>query len=101
MSPRALEAEQLLRHFGAETRVFDPRGRPLPDGAEIDHSKVHELRELSLWSEGQVWTSPERHGAMSGIEGADRLDSAGDGRCPADAGPHTCGHADLRRIAVV
>jgi len=62
-----LEAERLLRHFGAETRVFDPRGLPLPDGAEIDHSKVHELRELSLWSEGQVWTSPERHGAMSAV----------------------------------
>lgn len=62
-----LEAERLLRHFGAETRVFDPRGLPLPDGAEVSHPKVKELRELSLWSEGQVWTSPERHGAMSAV----------------------------------
>ncbi|HEU4805235.1 MAG TPA: arsenical resistance protein ArsH [Nitrobacter sp.] len=62
-----LEAERLLNHFGAETRVFDPHGLPLPDGAEISHPKVKELRELSLWSEGQVWTSPERHGAMSGV----------------------------------
>ncbi|MCO5089893.1 arsenical resistance protein ArsH [Bosea sp. (in: a-proteobacteria)] len=62
-----LEAERLLRHFGAETRVFDPHGLPLPDGAEVSHPKVKELRELSLWSEGQVWTSPERHGAMSGV----------------------------------
>jgi arsenic resistance protein ArsH len=40
---------------------------PLPDGAAIDHPKVRELRKLSLWSEGQVWTSPERHGAMSAV----------------------------------
>ncbi|MFG1423228.1 arsenical resistance protein ArsH [Roseixanthobacter liquoris] len=62
-----LEAERLLKHFGAETRIFDPHGLPLPDGAAIDHPKVRELRELSAWSEGQVWTSPERHGAMSGV----------------------------------
>ncbi|MGV2184025.1 arsenical resistance protein ArsH [Rhizobium rhizogenes] len=62
-----LEAERLLNHFGAETRIFDPQGLPLPDGAAIDHPKVQELRELSAWSEGQVWTSPERHGAMSAV----------------------------------
>jgi arsenic resistance protein ArsH len=28
---------------------------------------VQELRALSAWSEGQVWCSPERHGAMTGI----------------------------------
>jgi arsenic resistance protein ArsH len=28
---------------------------------------VKELRELSLWSEGHVWCSPERHGSMTGI----------------------------------
>lgn len=62
-----LEAERLLRHFGAETRVFHADGLPLPDGATSDHPKVQELRELSLWSEGQVWCSPERHGAMSAV----------------------------------
>ena len=62
-----LEAERLLKHFGAETRVFDPTGLPLPDGAEVGHPKVQELRELSLWSEGQVWSSPERHGAISAV----------------------------------
>jgi arsenic resistance protein ArsH len=62
-----LEAERLLKHFGAETRIFDPHGLPLPDGAEADHPKVRELRDLSLWSEGQVWSSPERHGAMSAV----------------------------------
>src|SRR5450432_693656 len=62
-----LEAERLLKYLGAETRVFDPHDLPLPDGAPLDHPKVAELRALSAWSEGQVWTSPERHGAMSGI----------------------------------
>ncbi|MCX5496279.1 arsenical resistance protein ArsH [Kaistia dalseonensis] len=61
------EAARLLEHLGAETRIFDPHGLPLPDGAAVDHPKVKELRELSLWSEGQVWTSPERHGAMSAV----------------------------------
>lgn len=61
------EADRLLRRFGAETRVYDPRGLPQPDDADPAHPKVHELREASLWSEGQVWCSPERHGAMTGI----------------------------------
>lgn len=61
------EAERLLRHFGCETRVFDPKGLPLPDDTGADHPKVRELRDLCLWSEGQVWTSPERHGAMTGV----------------------------------
>lgn len=61
------EAARLLTAYGAEVKVFDPRGLPLPDGAPADHPKVAELRELAAWSEGQVWTSPERHGAMSGI----------------------------------
>ena len=61
------EADRLLRSFGAETRIFDPRGLPQPDGAPAIHEKVAELRELSIWSEGHVWCSPERHGAMTGI----------------------------------
>ena len=62
-----MEAARLLEAFGAETRIFDPSGLPLPDDAPSDHDKAQELRELSAWSEGQVWTSPERHGAMTGI----------------------------------
>ncbi|WP_449265782.1 arsenical resistance protein ArsH [Falsirhodobacter xinxiangensis] len=62
-----LEAERLLRHFGCETRIFHADGLPLPDDAGADHPKVQELRDLCLWSEGQVWTSPERHGAMTGV----------------------------------
>ncbi|MCG2840431.1 arsenical resistance protein ArsH [Sandaracinobacter sp. RS1-74] len=62
------EAARLLQFFGAETRIFDPSDLPLPDQhAGDDHPAVHELRELSMWSEGQVWCSPERHGQISGV----------------------------------
>lgn len=61
------EAARLLQAFGAETRIFNPSGLPLPDDADVSHPKVAELRELSIWSEAQVWCSPERHGAMTGI----------------------------------
>ncbi len=56
-----------MRWFGTETQTFDPKGLPLPDGALADHPKVQELRDLATWSEGMVWCSPERHGAMTGI----------------------------------
>lgn len=62
------EAARLLRHFGAEPRIFDPADLPLPDQVKRDdHPAVHELRELALWSEGQVWCSPERHGQITGV----------------------------------
>jgi arsenic resistance protein ArsH len=61
------EASRILQTLGAETRIFDPRGLPMPDAVGPEHPKVQELRELSLWSEGQVWCSPERHGAISGV----------------------------------
>jgi len=61
------EAARLLQAMGCETRTFDPRGLPLPDDAPDTHPKVQELRQLAQWSEGMVWTSPERHGAMTGI----------------------------------
>lgn len=62
------EAARLLRFFGCETRIFDPATLPLPDQhAGDDHSAVHELREQSMWSEGQVWCSPDRHGQITGI----------------------------------
>lgn len=62
-----LEAERLLVAFGAETKVFDPRGLPLPDDAAPEHPKVQELRDLCAWAEGMVWCSPERHGAMTAV----------------------------------
>ncbi|MNM78730.1 NADPH azoreductase [compost metagenome] len=61
------EAARLLEHFGAETRIFNPSGLPLADDAPDDHPMVKELRDLVLWSEGMVWCSPERHGAMTGV----------------------------------
>ncbi|XQA74143.1 arsenical resistance protein ArsH [Xanthomonas sacchari] len=63
----ALEAQRLLDYFGAETRVFDPLDLPMVDAVGPDHPKVQELRAASLWSEGQVWVSPERHGAVSSV----------------------------------
>ena len=61
------EAARLLEAFGAETRIFDPHGLPLPDETDAEHPKVAELRDLSFWSEGQVWCSPERHGNVAGV----------------------------------
>lgn len=62
------EAARLLQMFGCETRIFDPADLPAADQIEDDdHPAVHELRQHSLWSEGQVWCSPERHGQITGI----------------------------------
>ena len=61
------EAARILQAMGAETRIFNPSDLPLPDGAPDTHPKVVELRGLVQWAEGMVWTSPERHGAMTGI----------------------------------
>jgi arsenic resistance protein ArsH len=61
------ESARLLQAMGAETRIFNPSGLPLPDDAPESHPKVAELRQLAAWSEGMVWCSPERHGSMTGI----------------------------------
>jgi arsenic resistance protein ArsH len=63
----AEEAARIIEGFGAETRFFDPRELPIYGSVPDTHSKVQELRELSQWSEGQVWSSPELHGNISGI----------------------------------
>ena len=63
----AEEAARILRALGGETRLFNPSGLPLVDDASEDHPKVKELRELAQWAEGMVWSSPERHGAMTGL----------------------------------
>ncbi|WDS35858.1 arsenical resistance protein ArsH [Pseudoxanthomonas sp.] len=63
----AQEAQLLLEHFGAETRLFDPHELPMLDAVPPDHPKVRELREASIWSEGQVWVSPERHGTLTAV----------------------------------
>ena len=61
------EAARVLNRFRAETKTFNPSGLPLPDDTDADHPKVQELRDLVAWTEGMVWCSPERHGAMTGI----------------------------------
>lgn len=61
------ESARLLDYFGAEAKIFDPRGLPQPDTEDENHPKVKELRELMMWSEGQIWCSPERHGSITGI----------------------------------
>jgi arsenic resistance protein ArsH len=61
------EAARILQHFGGEVKIFDPTGLPMAGSVPEDHPKVVELRELSLWSEGHVWCSPERHGAITAV----------------------------------
>ncbi|MCG9759884.1 arsenical resistance protein ArsH [Pseudoalteromonas sp. Isolate6] len=61
------ESARLLTHMGAEVKIFDPEGLPQTDTGDENHPKVQELRELMIWSEGQVWCSPERHGSITSV----------------------------------
>ncbi len=62
------EAARLVQFLGGEVRIFDPSDLPLPDQVpNDDHPAIHELREHAMWSEGQIWCSPERHGQISGV----------------------------------
>ncbi len=63
----AEEGARVLKALGCEVKFYDPAGLPLVDDAPADHPKVQELRDLAMWSEGMIWSSPERHGAMTGI----------------------------------
>ena len=63
----AMEAARILRALGCETRMFDPSGLPFPDEVDETHPKVAELRDHVLWCEGMVWSTPERHGTMTGL----------------------------------
>ncbi|KAJ3119725.1 hypothetical protein HK098_005212 [Nowakowskiella sp. JEL0407] len=63
----AYEYARLLESLGADVRVFNPEGLPVKDDKSESHEKVVELRELSLWSEGQIWVSPEQHGAITAV----------------------------------
>ena len=64
----AEEAGRILIHMGAEVKIFNPDGLPVFDNnRSVDHPKVQELRDLSVWSEAHVWSSPELHGNISGV----------------------------------
>jgi len=60
----AYECARVLHRLGCDVRVFDPAGLPVKDDVQQDHPKVKELRELSQWSDGHIWVSPEQHGNL-------------------------------------
>jgi arsenic resistance protein ArsH len=60
----AFEASRILFRLGCDVRVFDPEGLPVKNDTDHSHPKVQELRELSIWSDGHVWISPEQHGNL-------------------------------------
>ncbi len=63
----AEEAARILEHLGAETRFYHPHELPIKGAVDESHPEVQKLRELSIWSEGHVWSSPEMHGNVTGI----------------------------------
>lgn len=63
----AEEAAHILTDLGCEVRIFDPRELPMKGPGLDDHPKVQEIRSLSQWSEGQVWSCPEMHGTITGV----------------------------------
>ncbi|WP_455872478.1 NAD(P)H-dependent oxidoreductase [Rhizobium yanglingense] len=98
MRPRGL-----LEHFGCDVRIFNPEGLPLPDAEPVEPSEgPGTARTFGSGRKGQVWVSPERHGAMTGIMKA-QIDwiplSVGSVR--ADAGQDACRHAGVGRLAVL
>lgn len=58
----AYEASRILFRMGCDVRIYNPAGLPVKDDVQFSHPKVQELRELSRWSDGHVWISPEQHG---------------------------------------
>lgn len=63
----AFEGARILHRLGCDVRVYNPTGLPLKDDVNHEHAKVQELRDLSRWSDGQFWVSPEQHGALTGV----------------------------------
>ncbi|CAG7972420.1 unnamed protein product [Penicillium salamii] len=63
----ALEACRILFRLGCDVRVFDPEGLPVKNDSDVSHPKVQQLRELSQWSDGHVWVSPEQHGNLTAV----------------------------------
>ncbi|KAH8700204.1 arsenic resistance protein ArsH [Talaromyces proteolyticus] len=63
----AFEASRILFRLGCDVRVFNPEGLPVKNDIDHGHIKVQELRELSKWSDGHVWVSPEQHGNLTAV----------------------------------
>lgn len=60
----AFEVSRILWRLGCDVRVYDPTGLPMKDDVQHTHPKVQELRDLSRWSDGHFWVSPEQHGNL-------------------------------------
>jgi len=63
----AFEASRILHRLGCDVRIYNPDGLPMKDDVQHLHPKVQELRELSKWSDGHVWISPEQHGNVTAV----------------------------------
>ncbi len=63
----AEEAARVLQAQGCEVRWFHPGDLPVKAPGLDDHPEVTRLRDLSIWSEAQVWSCPEMHGSMTGV----------------------------------
>ncbi|KAF2125094.1 arsenate resistance ArsH [Dothidotthia symphoricarpi CBS 119687] len=63
----AFEASRILFRLGCDVRMYDPTGLPMKDDVQHAHEKVVELRELSKWSDGHIWISPEQHGNLTAV----------------------------------
>jgi arsenic resistance protein ArsH len=63
----AYEASRILFRLGCDVRMYDPTGLPIKDDVQHNHEKVQELRELSKWSDGHIWISPEQHGILTAV----------------------------------
>ncbi|KAF4553943.1 Hypothetical protein D9617_5g068180 [Elsinoe fawcettii] len=63
----AYEVSRILWRLGCDVRVYDPSGLPMKDDVQHDHPKVQELRQLSKWSDGHFWVSPEQHGNLTAV----------------------------------
>ncbi|KAL8754330.1 MAG: hypothetical protein Q9199_004423 [Rusavskia elegans] len=63
----AFEASRILFRLGCDVRMYDPSGLPVKDDVQHSHPKVQELRDLSKWSDGHVWISPEQHGNLTAV----------------------------------
>lgn len=63
----AYECSRILFRLGCDVRFYEPAGLPVKDDVQHQHEKVQELRNLSKWSDGHVWVSPEQHGNLTAV----------------------------------